>query len=188
MTKYFDSVQHRFLRAIIKKFIKNEKIQKFLLNYYGQENGIGVYQGDPLSPILFAYLSHFILEKIKPLTLHTQMYADDIILILKGNLKSVNEQLKPIYKIIKSFGLIPNDNKTLKEINLSKIKYLGIWLDKKKHLEYNSEKAKKTFNNHKYIFLNSRISNGLKLLLFKTIILSQQSYGLEIFDYSNTEF
>ncbi|KAJ3451119.1 nuclear intron maturase 1 -related [Anaeramoeba flamelloides] len=116
LAKCFDSVPHELIVKTAPKFIKDPLIREFILQYYNG-NGTGVYQGDPLSPIIFAYISHFILQRIKPHTIHTQMYADDLILIMEGkSLLEIEKLLKTkIYPIITKYGLTVNDDKTEKE-------------------------------------------------------------------------
>ena len=87
LAKYFDSVSHKLIRITIKKFIQDKLILNFLLKYYSG-NGRDVYQGDPLSQILFAMISHFIISKINNISEHTQMFADDLIMIMKGTKKT----------------------------------------------------------------------------------------------------
>ncbi|KAJ3423952.1 yip1-interacting factor [Anaeramoeba flamelloides] len=53
--------------------------------------GIGVYQGDPLSPLMFGYISHFLIEEIKYLVHHVQMFADDLILIMEGPISEIDK-------------------------------------------------------------------------------------------------
>ncbi|KAJ6241142.1 nuclear intron maturase 1 [Anaeramoeba flamelloides] len=148
LAKCFDSVPHKLIVKTAPKFIKDPLIREFIKQYYNG-NGTGVYQGDPLSPIIFAYISHFILQRIKPHTLHTQMYADDLILIMEGkSLLEIEKLLKTnIYPIITKYGLTVNDDKTEKETgkNLKKIKYLGIWLNKKEHIQRNLDTVSSTF-------------------------------------------
>ena len=185
--KCFDTISHILIHYTIDKFIKNEKIKIWLKKYYKKE-GIGVYQGDPLSPILFGFISHFLIERIKPLVKHVQMFADDLILIMKGPMINIDKKLLKIYSIIKEFGMNPNTAKTLKSTNLSEIKYLGIWLEKNIHLKKNFEKVKFNFKKIKFIFDQKKLSNGVKIQMFKSICLSQLFYGLEIFDYNQKDF
>ncbi|KAJ6229324.1 protein ykfc [Anaeramoeba flamelloides] len=182
IAKCFDSISFKIIRKTIKKFILNKIIQNFLVKYY-QGEGLGIFQGDPLSPIIFALISHFLLLKIIPLTNHCQMFADDLILIIKGNMNQINEKLNAIYEVIVQFGLKPNEDKTEITQDLSKIKYLGIYLEKISHLVYNLKKAKETYNSSKQLFNNNLLTNNLKIRLFKSFILSQLTYGLEIYNY-----
>ncbi|KAJ3449729.1 hypothetical protein M0812_05888 [Anaeramoeba flamelloides] len=139
--------------------------------------------------LFFAYITHFILERIKPHTNHVQMYADDLIIILNGKDQKeiINNKLKPIYKIIKNFGLKVNEKKTEITQDLSSIKYLGIWLEKEKHIKMNLQKASINFSNYYYIYCNSNLSNALRIQLFKSIILPQILYGLDIYNLNNKE-
>ncbi|KAJ3425278.1 hypothetical protein M0812_27713 [Anaeramoeba flamelloides] len=72
------------------------------------------------------------------------MFADDLILIMEGPILEIDKKLIIIFKIIQEFGMNPNKKKTLKSNQLSKIKYLGIWLEKGKHLKKNFEKVKRS--------------------------------------------
>ncbi|KAJ6240322.1 hypothetical protein M0813_24320 [Anaeramoeba flamelloides] len=128
--KCFDTISHILVHYALNKYIKNTKIKIWLQKYYKKE-GIGVYQGDPLSPLMFGFISHFLIEKIKDLVHHVQMFADDLILIMEGPIAEIDKKLIIIYNIIEEFGMNPNTKKTLKSNQLSKIKYLGIWLRKK---------------------------------------------------------
>ena len=186
IAKCFDTVSHQILQLVINKFIENNKIRNFLKQYY-DEQGYGVYQGDPLSPILFAFISHFMILMIQPLVTHVQMYADDLILIMKGPLNKVKKNLIPIYEIIHGFGMNPNGSKTKHTQNYSEIKYLGIWLDKSTHIMNNKNKAQKTFDTHSHLLTRNKVSVGLRVQLFKTIILSQLYYGIEIFKFTVEE-
>ncbi|KAJ6242280.1 hypothetical protein M0813_22722 [Anaeramoeba flamelloides] len=114
------------------------------------------------------------------------MFADDLILIIKGNKIQINQKLNSIYEIIIQFGLKPNKDKTVISKDLKKIKYLGIYLDKIAHIVYNLKKSKETYNNCKQLFNNNSLNNSLKIRLFKSFILSQLTYGLEIFNYQIT--
>jgi len=78
----------------------------------------------------------------------------------------------------------PNITKTKLTLNLNEIKYLGVWLDPEIHILRNKEKSENTFKQLQYIFRSSQVSNGLKIILFKSIILSQLLYGLEIFNFN----
>ncbi|KAJ6255178.1 hypothetical protein M0813_11659 [Anaeramoeba flamelloides] len=160
------------------KYIRNEKIKIWLKNYY-KKVGLGVYQGDPLSPLLFGFISHFLIEKIKHLAKHVQMFADDLILIMEGPISEIDKKLIIIFKIIQEFGMNPNTEKTLKSKTLSEIKYLGIWLEKEKHLKKNFEKVKDSFKKIKKIFSQQKLANGVKLQMFKSICISQLFYGLK---------
>ena len=81
----------------------------------------------------------------------------------------------------------PNREKTEKEFNPELSKYLGIWLDKSRNIEENIKKGDKTFKQYYYIFKSQKLSNGLRILLFKSIILSQIYYGLEIWNFTKEE-
>ncbi|KAJ3442025.1 nuclear intron maturase 1 -related [Anaeramoeba flamelloides] len=185
--KCFDSIHHSLIYYSIKKIIKNEIIKKYLLAYYSKE-GIGVYQGDPLSPLLFGFISHFLLDKLKSIAIHVQMFADDLILIMKGSMIEINFQLEKIFKIIRDFGMNPNNKKTIKTLIPKEILYLGIWLDKKTHLKFNLDKVKKNFKNLVNILEQKKFTNGLKIHFFKAVLHSQLLYGLEIFDLNENNF
>ncbi|KAJ3438652.1 nuclear intron maturase 1 -related [Anaeramoeba flamelloides] len=189
LAKCFDSVPHRLIVETAPKFIKDPLIREFIKQYYAGD-GTGVYQGDPLSPIIFAYISHFILQKMQPHAIHTQMYADDLILIMEGiSENKIDEQLKSsIYPIIEKYGLTVNDTKTEKVTALKKIKYLGIWLNKKEHIKKNLPKAKDNYQKNIYIYANGTLSNALKIQLFKAVILPQVLYGLDIFNLIQTDY
>ncbi|KAJ6230574.1 hypothetical protein M0813_06564 [Anaeramoeba flamelloides] len=116
------------------------------------------------------------------------MFADDLILIIKGNKIHLNQKLNSIYEIIIQFGLKPNKEKKVISKDLKKIKYLGIYLDKISHIVYNLKKAKETYSNCKQLFNNNSFNNNLKIRLFKSFILSQLTYGLEIFNYEIKTF
>ncbi|KAJ6255734.1 hypothetical protein M0813_11121 [Anaeramoeba flamelloides] len=92
-----------------------------------------------------------------------------------------------IYQVIVQFGLKPNKSKTIETKDPKKIIYLGIWLNPKKHLNSNKEKAQKTYQKSKYILLHKGFSRGLRIQLFKSFVLSQIDYGLEIFEYSKSQ-
>ncbi|KAJ3438220.1 hypothetical protein M0812_17401 [Anaeramoeba flamelloides] len=116
------------------------------------------------------------------------MFADDLILIMKGSMIEINYQLQKIYKIIKDFGMNPNDDKTKKTLIPKEILYLGIWLDKKTHLKFNFEKVNNNFETILHIFKERNFSNGLKIQFFKAVLHSQILYGLEIFDLTGSDF
>ncbi|KAJ6226574.1 hypothetical protein M0813_10792 [Anaeramoeba flamelloides] len=54
------------------------------------------------------------------------MFADDLILLMKGSLIEINFQLQKIFKIIKDFGMNPNDDKTKKTLIPKEILYLAV--------------------------------------------------------------
>ncbi|KAJ5066529.1 hypothetical protein M0811_13555 [Anaeramoeba ignava] len=93
--KCFDIIDHGLIRKVINKFISNNNIKK-LLNEYYKGNGCGIYQGDPLSPLIFGMVSHFIIEKIKLRVDHIQMYADDMILLVKNSYNKVITKVQSI--------------------------------------------------------------------------------------------
>ncbi|KAJ6254371.1 hypothetical protein M0813_12461 [Anaeramoeba flamelloides] len=130
--KCFDTISHILVHYALNKYIKNEKIKIWLQKYYKNE-GIGVYQGYHLSSLMFGYISHLLIEEIKYFVHHVQMFADDLILIMEGPISEIDKKLIIIFKIIQEFEMNPNTKKTLKSNQLSKIKYLGIWIEKKKH-------------------------------------------------------
>ncbi|KAJ6241023.1 hypothetical protein M0813_23672 [Anaeramoeba flamelloides] len=183
---YFDAVPHILIRKCSKLFIKNKILLNFIFNFY-LGSGHGIYQGDPLSPIIFAIVSHFLINEIRKFAEHTQMYADDLILIMIGDINDINSRLDKIFQVIKNFGMNPNDSKTLKKLKLKEILYLGIILEKKAHLKQNELKALETYNRYSRFFNSYAISNKLKLLFFKAIILSQLTYGLEVFTFNKDE-
>ncbi|KAJ3452708.1 hypothetical protein M0812_04483 [Anaeramoeba flamelloides] len=111
------------------------------------------------------------------------MFADDLILIIKGNKNQFNQKLNSVYEIIIQFGLKSNKDKTVISKDFKKIKYLGIYLDKFSHIVYNLNKSKETYNNCKQLFNNNSLNNSLKSRLFKSFIISQLTYGLEIYNY-----
>ncbi|KAJ3450065.1 hypothetical protein M0812_06230 [Anaeramoeba flamelloides] len=68
------------------------------------------------------------------------------------------------------------------------ILYLGIWLDKKTHLKFNFEKVNNNFEKILHIFKERNFSNRLKIQFFKAVLHSQLLYGLEIFDFTESDF
>ncbi|KAJ6249381.1 hypothetical protein M0813_17128 [Anaeramoeba flamelloides] len=109
---------------------------------------------------MFGYISHFLIEEIKYLVHHVQMFADDLILIMEGPISEIDKKLIIIFKSLQEFGMNPNTKKTLKSKQLSKIKYLGIWLEKGNHLKKNFEKVKSNFKKIKMIFNQQNLANG----------------------------
>ncbi|KAJ3440360.1 nuclear intron maturase 1 -related [Anaeramoeba flamelloides] len=188
LAKCFDSVPQKLIVKTIPKFIKDPIIKIFITKYY-DGGGTGVYQGDPLSQILFAFISHFLLKKIRPHTIHTQMYADDLILIMKGKgIDEIKEKLESqIYPVITKFGLTVNAKKTEITNKLKTIKYLGIWLNKLIHIKKNLEKADGNFNKYIYIYANEKLSNAVRIQLFKAVILPQVLYGLDVFNLLDSD-
>ncbi|KAJ3444918.1 reverse transcriptase-related [Anaeramoeba flamelloides] len=183
--KCFDAVPHILIRKCSKLFIKNKILLNFIFNFY-LGSGHGIYQGDPLSPIIFAIVSHFLINEIRKFAEHTQMYADNLILIMIGDINDINSRLDIIFQVIKNFGMNPNDSKTLKKLKLKEILYLGIILEKKVYLKQNELKALETYNRYSRLFSSYEL-NKLKLLFFKAIILSQLTYGLEVFTFNKDE-
>ncbi|KAJ3432742.1 hypothetical protein M0812_21685 [Anaeramoeba flamelloides] len=104
-----------------------------------------------------------------------------------GEINDINSRLEKIFQVIKNFGMNPNDSKTLKKLKLKEILYLGIILKKKAHLKQNELKALETYNRYSRFFNSYAISNKLKLLFFKAIILSQLTYDLEFFTFNKDE-
>ncbi|KAJ3443541.1 hypothetical protein M0812_09384 [Anaeramoeba flamelloides] len=76
--------------------------------------------------------------------------------------KAKNEKLNSIYQVMVQFGLKPNEDKTEITQDLSKIKYLGIYLEKISHLVYNQKRQKETYNSSKQLFNNNLLTNNLK--------------------------
>ncbi|KAJ6241645.1 hypothetical protein M0813_00349 [Anaeramoeba flamelloides] len=72
--KCFDAVPHILIRKCSKLFIKNKILLNFIFNFY-LGSGHGIYQGDPLSPIIFAIVSHFLINEIRKFAEHTQIYS-----------------------------------------------------------------------------------------------------------------
>ncbi|KAJ3449079.1 hypothetical protein M0812_05223 [Anaeramoeba flamelloides] len=101
---------------------------------------------------------------------------------MEGPISEIDKKLIIIFKIIQEFKMNPNTEKTLKSKTLSKIKYLGIWLEKEKHLKKNFEKVKDSFKKIKKNFSQQKLANGVKLQMFKSICISQLFYGLEIIE------
>ncbi|KAJ3443609.1 gtpase-activating rap/ran-gap domain-like protein [Anaeramoeba flamelloides] len=116
------------------------------------------------------------------------MYADDLILIMKGPLISLKINLESIFEIIKRFGMNPHNKKTKYKKELKDIFYLGIWLEKNTHLEYNFKKVEKSLETLNRLFQQNKLNNGVKITSFKALILSQLYYGLEIFDLKQNDF
>ncbi|KAJ3448639.1 hypothetical protein M0812_01121 [Anaeramoeba flamelloides] len=116
------------------------------------------------------------------------MFADDLILIMEGPISEIDKKLIIIFKIIQEFGMNPNTEKTLKSKTLSKIKYLGIWLEKEKHWKKNFEKVKDSFKKIKKNFSQQKLANGVKLQMFKSICISQLFYGLVFFNLNQKDF
>ncbi|KAJ6226499.1 RNA-directed DNA polymerase from transposon x-element-like protein-related [Anaeramoeba flamelloides] len=184
--KCFDTISHILVHYALDKYIRNEKIKIWLKNYY-KKVGLGVYQGDPLSPLLFGFISHFLIEKIKHLAKHVQMFADDLILIMEGPISEIDKKLILIFKIIQEFGMNPNTEKTLKSKTLSEIKYLGIWLEKEKHLKKNFEKKKDENINweiENLKLLNVELNDFRQKLIINSSGWKGQEY-LKIINYNN---
>ncbi|KAJ3433856.1 hypothetical protein M0812_22825 [Anaeramoeba flamelloides] len=116
------------------------------------------------------------------------MYADDLILLMKAPLISLKINLERIFEIIKRFGMNPHNKKTKYKKELKDIFYLGIWLEKNTHLEYNFKKVEKSLETLNRLFQQNKLNNGVKITSFKALILSQLYYGLEIFDLKQIDF
>ncbi|KAJ3432982.1 hypothetical protein M0812_21929 [Anaeramoeba flamelloides] len=116
------------------------------------------------------------------------MYTDDLILIMKGPLISLKINLERIFEIIKRFEMNPHYKKTKYKKELKDIFYLGIWLEKNTHLEYNFKKVEKSLETLNRLFQQNKLNNGVKITSFKALILSQLYYGLEIFDLKQNDF
>ncbi|KAJ3444154.1 hypothetical protein M0812_10005 [Anaeramoeba flamelloides] len=116
------------------------------------------------------------------------MFADDLILIMKGSLIEINYHVEKIFKMIRDFGMNPNKDKTKKTTNPKEILYLGIWLDKQTHLKFNFDKVKANFKKLINILQQKKFTNGLKIHFFKAVLHSQLLYGLEIFDLTQKDF
>ncbi|KAJ3430722.1 hypothetical protein M0812_22838 [Anaeramoeba flamelloides] len=59
---------------------------------------------------------------------------------------------------------------------------------KKKIFKKNLDKAKDHFSRYIYIYANDRLSNALKIQLFKAVILPQVLYGLDVFNLTKTDY
>ncbi|KAJ3450884.1 hypothetical protein M0812_07076 [Anaeramoeba flamelloides] len=113
------------------------------------------------------------------------MFADDLILIMEGPISKIDKKLIIIFKIIQEFGMNPNTDKTLKSKTLSEIKYLGIWLEKEKHLQKNFEKNENInweIGNLK--LLNVDLNNFRQKLIINSSGWKGQEY-LKIINYNN---
>ncbi|KAJ3449081.1 btk-binding protein-related [Anaeramoeba flamelloides] len=88
------------------------------------------------------------------------MFADDLISIMEGPISEIDKKLIIIFKIIQEFKMNPNTDKTLKSKTLSKIKYLGIWLEKEKNLQKNFEKVKDSFKKNEKNFQPTKTLQG----------------------------
>ncbi|KAJ3442276.1 hypothetical protein M0812_12010 [Anaeramoeba flamelloides] len=117
------------------------------------------------------------------------MYADDLILIMKGKgIDEIKEKLESqIYPVITKFGLTVNAKKIEITNKLKTIKYLGIWLNKLIHIKKNLENADGNFNKYIYIYADEKLSNALRIQLFKAVILPQVLYGLDVFNLLDSD-
>ncbi|KAJ3449005.1 cyclic amp response element-binding protein a [Anaeramoeba flamelloides] len=82
----------------------------------------------------------------------------------------------------------PHNKKTKYKNELKDIFYLGIWLEKNTHLEYNFKKVEKSLETLNQLFQQNKLNNGVKITSFKALILSQLYYSLEIFDLKQNDF
>eukprot|EP01156_Anaeramoeba_ignava_P002408 Anaeramoba_ignava/a218327_14.p1 GENE.a218327_14~~a218327_14.p1 ORF type:complete len:301 (+),score=17.79 a218327_14:699-1601(+) len=169
--KCFNMVDHRIIRKVIKKFIVNIHLKKFLINYY-KGNSCDIYKGDLLTLIIFAMVSHFITMEIEPYVKYIQMYVDDLIILVEET---------------KKYCIRKNQNKTIISKKLYKIKYLGIILDPRKHIQHNFEKAKNNFTRLKNI-MSLFINNHLKMKIYKTVIIPKIIYGTETLIFTQKEY
>ena len=133
--KAFDSVEHWFIRAILKKLGLEKFINLFNLMYYDQMVDIilnndksgsyqiknGVKQGDALSCILFIIcmeplikniLNDDSIKSINTLTPKVVAYADDIACMIKPDITSLNGVFKQYERLSEVSGLKLNADKT----------------------------------------------------------------------------
>ncbi|KAJ5067669.1 hypothetical protein M0811_02857 [Anaeramoeba ignava] len=182
ITKCFDNVNHQLIRETIKKFVDHKPTQEFLIQYYAGD-GYGTFQGDPLSPIIFAFTSHYLIGELEKTTAHTQMFADDVIMLLQESIdETKTKKVHELIAIYRQFGLKINESKTIITKNLNEVKYLGIHLERTTHIKNNLQKANATFEKYIYIFTNPTLSNAVKLQIYEAMILAQTYYGTEIFN------
>ncbi|KAJ3433849.1 hypothetical protein M0812_22818 [Anaeramoeba flamelloides] len=105
------------------------------------------------------------------------MFADDLILLMKGSLIEINFQLQKIFKIIKDFGMNPNDDKTKKTLIPKEILYLDI-IEDLDHFLWNCS----AYENNRKIWISElkkiNISNILNNNNISNIIIKKDSNSL----------
>ena len=117
------------------------------------------------------------------------MYADDLIILVKTRKeRKANRKLLKICKIIESYGLKVNKEKTEIHNSLKNVKYLGVFFKKEDHIKYCIEKAKYSFKSMRRFLRTPKLNSRYKLHLYKSTILSVLFFGMEIFNFTKEEY
>ena len=87
---------------MIYKYIPNILIKSFLKEYYNNDD-VEIYQGDPISPLLFSIITDLIIKDLEVISNDLLMYADDVIIILRDN-NELQMNLDLIYKIYNKYA------------------------------------------------------------------------------------
>ena len=194
-----NSDESRILRVLL----SNTKVVPIIKGFKGKtiRTTVGVPQGDPLSPILFAIYSEYILKKFNSQSTHIPkitdtetLYADDITLNQHLSTNHVENEvllnlLHPITNLLpiifREFNLKIDNNKSKDFLisrfsDISNIKVLGNYININEDINYKISEANRCFQMYNNIWSNknNKISLDLKIKIYNIMVKSKILYNI----------